>query len=100
MREWDAQTGECLFTYPLGVGRGVAIALSPDGRMVLAQGNNINAELWDLQERKKLQSFRTAAGTIKYAFFNQDGSQVMLYATDKGGAWLYALDWEYEFPGQ
>ena len=59
-----------------------AVAISPDAKLGFAARSNKVAEVWDLKEGKLIERFQRPAGTLS-AFFNSDGTTVVMVSGDK-----------------
>ncbi|MDD3534480.1 MAG: hypothetical protein PHR27_10715, partial [Candidatus Cloacimonetes bacterium] len=95
MRIYDACTGENLKVMKTNIGKGICLVKSHDERYMLAIGEGMKAELWDITAYELLEVLQLSGGKIKTACFSPDDTQIMIHNIEKGGAWLYALEYEY-----
>ena len=95
MRVYDACTGENLKVMKTNIGKGICLVKSHDERCVLAIGEGMKAELWDITAYELLGVLQLSSGKMKTACFSPDDTQILIHNIEKGGAWLYALEYEY-----
>jgi WD40 repeat protein len=103
LKLWDLSTGECLRTFEGHTDSVNSVAFSPDGRYALSgsgyHGTRDNTvRLWDLCTGECLRTFEDHTERIKSVVFSPDGRYALSGSFDKTLK-LWALDWEYEFPG-
>jgi hypothetical protein len=55
----------------------------------------MKAELWDITAYELLGVLQLSSGKMKTACFSPDDTQILIHNIEKGGAWLYALEYEY-----
>lgn len=58
---WEAATGKKLHTFP-GHSNRVAVALSPDGKLLATGSDKVEVSLWDTDSGKKVQTFTDNRG--------------------------------------
>ncbi len=83
MQVWDAATGTELATLKGHTRAGLAVALSPDGSMVVTTSEDRTAKVWRAQTGAELVTFRGHAGRIECAAFSPDGALVATGGADR-----------------
>ncbi len=85
VRIWDLTTGELERTIPYGGLYVHGVAVSPDGKLVAAVGNDPAAyvKIWNAQTGELKQSLVGHADSVLSAVFSRDGKQLLTSSYDK-----------------
>ena len=99
LRLWELATGNCLRTFD-GHTKGVgSVAISSDGRWGLSAGGiDATLRLWELATGRCLHTFADKNVWVNSVAISPDGRWGLSGSSDSRLR-LWALDWEYEFPG-
>jgi WD40 repeat protein/transcriptional regulator with XRE-family HTH domain len=78
---WDLETGQAIHRFTEEIGP--SVALSPDGRTVLANaGDGSTLILWDLETGQKIRRFYGLRGAIRNIEFSPDGRRALTAGQD------------------
>jgi len=98
IRVWKVSTGRCLHTLTSRTALGAmeSVALSADGRIALSIGDTSTVGIWDASTGECLRSM--SGQDVRPLALSGDASVAVL--VEEGCTMrVWALDWEYEFPG-
>jgi WD40 repeat protein len=83
LRLWDLETGRVIRASPMDIPYGTDVALSPDGRMILAGSDQKGAaKLWDAQTGRDLRIFAGHSAQVNGVAFSPDGSRALTASWD------------------
>jgi WD40 repeat protein len=87
-RVWDSATGECLHTLTGHTSEIVAVAFSPDGRLLATASQNKRAQLWDPATGERLRKLKGKISEDMAVAFSPDG-RLLVTASKDGTARLW-----------
>jgi WD40 repeat protein/predicted Ser/Thr protein kinase len=81
VRLWDAATGQAVADLPQG-GYVRALALSPDGTRLVAQGDGTDGlRVWEVTSRRHLATYKTADTKLWAVAYRPDGAHIAVLGT-------------------
>ncbi|MBL9139999.1 MAG: protein kinase [Verrucomicrobiales bacterium] len=87
---WDTERLQLLGTIPVGHADTQALALSPDDRILAAQGSGQTLWLWDVSSKRSLKALDGTPGWIGALAFSPNG-RTLAVGGHNGGLLLYNL---------
>jgi WD40 repeat protein len=82
-RIWDPGTGECLHTLTGHTSEVVAVAFSPDGRLLATASQNKTAHLWDPATGERLRKLKGHTSEVVAVAFSPDGRLLATASKDR-----------------
>ncbi len=75
---WEIASGQRVRTFREASGTDQTAVVSPNGRVLLTEGNNYSVLLWDVASGRKLQRLSGPRSNLGAAAFRHDGRQVII----------------------
>jgi WD40 repeat protein len=79
---WHGLSGQALASLPAGIDRWVALAISPDGR-VLAFNNGPTIELWEVNKQEIVVTFPASSALVRSLAFSVDSRTLAVGSEDR-----------------
>ena len=92
---WDEASGQEVRQFVGHAAPVNTVCFSPDGQYVLTGSIDKTARLWDAESGQEVRRFEGHTKAVYSVCFPPD-SRYVLIGSDE--AWLWELDWEWEFP--
>jgi WD40 repeat protein len=91
LRQWDLATGQPIRTLHAHDGKGLGVALSPDGTRLASGGDDGTIALWDVRSGRELTRWRAHSAEAATVAFTSDGKRLA-----SGGADHSVKIWDVE----